>query len=92
MTFLRSSKSSKKGLFSSAAKKTIYRTMMFGNLVSFLITTGSCQVNQELAEKRHQERVKKRALRDSLILAQKQEYFIELQGQNIRDSRDYEDH
>ena len=62
----------------SETKKTIYRTMMFGSLLSFLITAASCYSTQNLTKKRNE----KRQFRDSLYLAQKHDYFIESQQQN----------
>lgn len=90
MTYLNSSKSSKKGYFSLMAKRAKSRTMMFGVLLSFLITGASCKVNEELAQKRKQKRIENRRFADSVYLAQKHNYLIELQGENFPQSQDQE--
>lgn len=71
-------------------KKAKSRTMMFGFLLSFLITAVGCKSNSELAQKRKEKRIENRRIRDSLFLAQQQDYLIEQQGQNFPESQDHE--
>jgi len=94
MTFFSNSKSSKKSQDLDERKKTNYRTMMFGNLVSFLITVvffNSCQTlakkhpnlsKQELKILRQDLRAESRRISDSLYNAQRINYFVESQEQN----------
>ena len=62
----------------SETKKTIYRTMMFGSLLSFLITAASCYSTQNLTKKRNENR----RVKDSIFEAEKHNNFLLMQEQN----------
>lgn len=65
-----------------AHKKAISRTMMFGFLLSFLTTTGSCKSTSELSQKRKEKRIENRRVKDSIFQAEKHNNFLLMQEQN----------
>lgn len=59
-------------------KKANYRTMMFGKLVSIMITLASCGTVKNQGKKTPENQAKK----DSLFLAEKNNNFLLIQEQN----------